>query len=57
MVNLKDTLKFSFVGDTVIDPPPVTYEDAINLYRNLAKYSEDDKRVVSFSIAPLQSVE
>ena len=46
-------LRFTFHGDTVIDPPPQTYEDAIEVYKSLPARALEDERVVSFSIAPL----
>ena len=36
-----------------IDPPPQTFEDAIEVYKALPAKSMVDERVVSFSIAPL----
>ena len=36
-----------------IDPPPQTFEDAIQVYKSLPAKSLEDERVVSFSIAPL----
>ena len=36
-----------------IDPPPQTFEDAIEVYKSLPGKSLEDERVVSFSIAPL----
>ena len=47
------SLKFKFHGDTIIDPPPQTYEDAINVYKLLPERSIIDERVVSFSLTPL----
>ena len=46
-------MEFKFHGDTVIDPPPQTYLEAIEVYKALPKNSNDNERVVSFSIAPL----
>ena len=46
-------LRFTFHGDTVIDPPPQTYEDAIQVYKSLPARALEDERVISFSIAPL----
>ena len=50
---LTNSLTFKFHGDTVIDPPPQTFEDAVSVYRSLPAQSLKDERVVSFSIAPL----
>ena len=36
-----------------IDPPPQSFEDAIEVYKSLPGKSLEDERVVSFSIAPL----
>ena len=47
------SLRFKFHGDTIIDPPPQTYQDAIDVYKLLPRRSIDNERVVSFSIAPL----
>ena len=47
------SLRFKFHGDTVIDPPPQSYEDAVEVYRSLPERSLEDERVVSFSVAPL----
>ena len=47
------TLSFTFYGDTVIDPPPQTYEDALKVYKQLPNSSIENERVVSFSVAPL----
>ena len=46
-------MEFKFHGDAVIDPPPQTYLEAIDVYKALPKNSKDNERVVSFSIAPL----
>ena len=46
-------LVFTFHGDTVIDPPPQTYEDAVEVYKSLPSRALEDERVISFSIAPL----
>ena len=51
--DIKNKLKFKFHGDTIIDPPPQTFEDAIAVYQSLPAKSVEDERVVSFSIAPL----
>ena len=40
-------------GDTIIDPPPQTFEDAVKVYGSLPAKSKEDERVVSFSVAPL----
>ena len=50
---LTNSLTFKFHGDTVIDPPPQTFKDAVTVYRSLPAQSLKDERVVSFSIAPL----
>ena len=50
---IENRLKFTFHGDTVIDPPPQTYQEAVEVYRSLPARSLEDERVVSFSIAPL----
>ena len=59
-INLTDTqetisssMTFRFHGDTIIDPPPQTYEEAIEAYQSLPAASLDYQRVISFSIAPL----
>ena len=46
-------LRFKFHGDTIIDPPPQTYDDAVQVYKSLPAKSVTDERVVSFSVAPL----
>ena len=46
-------MTFRFHGDTIIDPPPQTYEEAIEAYQSLPAASLDYQRVISFSIAPL----
>ena len=46
-------LRFRFYGDTTVDPPPASYEDAVAVYKSLPEKSLVDERVVSFSIAPL----
>ena len=48
-----NALRFKFHGDTVIDPPPQTFDDAIEVYKSLPGRSKENERVVSFSIAPL----
>lgn len=48
-----NSLRFKFHGDTIIDPPPQTFEDAIKVYQLLPSRSIENERVVSFSIAPL----
>ena len=50
---VRKNLKFTFFGDTVVDPPPTTYEDAIQVYKSLPAKSLTEERVVSFSVAPL----
>ena len=51
--NVANNLTFKFHGDTVIDPPPQTFEEAIKVYKSLPQHAKDNERVVSFSIAPL----
>ena len=51
--DIKNKLKFKFHGDTIIDPPPRTFEDAVKVYGSLPAKSKEDERVVSFSVAPL----
>jgi hypothetical protein len=46
-------MTFIFHGDTTIDPPPQTFEDALEVYKSLPGKSLEDERVVSFSITPL----
>ena len=48
-----DVLRFTFHGDTLIDPPPATYQDAKKLYQELPSKALEDVRAVAFSIAPL----
>ena len=48
-----NTLSFKFYGDTVVDPPPQTFENAVEVYQQLPARSLVDERVVSFSLAPL----
>ena len=48
-----DVLRFTFYGDTWIDPPPATYQDAKELTNKLTDKALEDERVISFSIAPL----
>ena len=59
-INLTDTqteiassLKFKFHGDTIIDPPPQSFDEAIEVYQAMPTASLDYQRVVSFSITPL----
>ena len=51
--DLHNRLDFTFHGDTVIDPPPQTYEDAVAIYQSLPGRSLEYERVISFSITPL----
>ena len=46
-------VRFRFHGDTIIDPPPQSFDEAIEVYQSLPAASLEDERVVSFSIAPL----
>ena len=50
---IADTMTFKFFGDTVIDPPPQSFNESIEIYQSLPAASLEDQRVVSFSIAPL----
>ena len=50
---IANSLTFKFHGDTVIKPPPQSFEEAVQVYKTLPEQSEKDERVVSFSIAPL----
>ena len=50
---ISESLRFRFHGDTVIDPPPQSFDEAIDVYQSLPAASLEDERVVSFSIAPL----
>ena len=50
---LAETLTFKFYGDTTVDPPPATFQDAVKVYKSLPEKSIQDERVVSYSIAPL----
>ena len=51
--SIRSNIFFKFYGDTVIDPPPATYEDAIEVYKTLPAKSLVEERVVSFSVAPI----
>ena len=51
---IKNNMKFVFYGDTVIDPPPSSYKDAIQVYKSLPAKSLIEERVVSFSVSPLE---
>ena len=51
--DIVNSLRFKFHGDTVIDPPPQSFDEAIAVYQGLPAASEGSERVVSFSIAPL----
>ena len=51
---IQNRLSFKFNGDTVIDPPPQTFEDAVEVYRSLPARSLENERVISFSVAPLR---
>ena len=51
---IKNSLTFKFYGDTTVDPPPATFEDAVQIYQSLPAKSKEDERVVSFTIAPLR---
>ena len=51
--SVKSSLTFKFYGDTTVDPPPATFEDAVAVYKSLPSKAEEDERVVTFSIAPL----
>ena len=50
---IADTMTFKFFGDTVIDPPPQSFNESIEIYQSLPAASLENQRVVSFSIAPL----
>ena len=49
------TLKFKFYGDTIIDPPPANYDDAIQAYKNLPSLAKTSKKVLSFNLSPLSA--
>ena len=51
---IRNNMKFTFYGDTVIDPPPSSYKDAIQVYKSLPAKSLIEERVVSFSVSPLE---
>ena len=51
--DLANSLSFKFYGDTLVDPPPQTFEQAIEVYQQLPARSLVDQRVVSFSLAPI----
>ena len=51
--SVKSSLTFKFYGDTTVDPPPATFEDAVAVYKSLPSKADEDERVVTFSIAPL----
>ena len=51
--SIRTNIFFKFYGDTVIDPPPASYEDAIEVYKTLPAKSLVEERVVSFSVAPI----
>ena len=51
--DIANSLRFKFHGDTVIDPPPQSFDEAIEVYQSLPSASLDSERVISFSIAPL----
>ena len=50
---ISSSLSFRFHGDTVVDPPPQSFDEAIEVYQTLPNASLSDSRVVSFSISPL----
>ena len=50
---VRNDLSFHYHGDAVVDPPPQTFDDAVQVYKSLPAMSIANERVVSFSIAPL----
>ena len=50
---VRNELSFHYHGDAVVDPPPQTFDDAVQVYKSLPAMSIANERVVSFSIAPL----
>ena len=50
---VRNDLSFHYHGDAVVDPPPQTFDEAVQIYQSLPKMSIQNERVVSFSIAPL----
>ena len=51
--DVKSRLTFKFHGDAVVDPPPSSYDDAVEVYQKLPEYSLDNERVLSYSLAPI----
>ena len=37
--DIRKELKFKFYGDAIIDPPPATFEDAVEVYQSLPRRS------------------
>lgn len=50
---VRNELTFRYHGDAVVDPPPQTFDEAVQVYQSLPAMSVENERVVSFSIAPL----
>ena len=51
--DIASSLTFEFSGDAIINPPPQSFDDAVEVYKQLPQLAEDNERVVSFSVAPL----
>ena len=45
-------MRLSWHGDTLIDPP-TTFEEAVRIYKSLKNLTEESRKVVMFSLAPI----
>ena len=45
-------MRLSWHGDALIDPP-TTFEEAVRIYKSLKKMTEESRKVVMFSLAPI----
>ena len=47
------TMEFNFYGDTLLDHPPSTFEDAIEVYKKLPGLAETSDKVVAYTLTPI----
>ena len=50
---VKRTMEFTFYGDILLDSPPSTFEDAVEVYKDLPKKAKDSQKVVAYTLTPI----
>ncbi len=51
--NLTKELDVSFYGDVILDNQPITYDQAVEVYKKLPDYTKQSETPIAFSLSPI----